>query len=514
MKSQHRFNLYDILSIEIILIVTIFSFIRFKYLPQFLDDYYHLACAKGFLASGGWIGIDWWGAAPYGRPHLYPPFYHLLIALLKYFGIGGITILRICEVLIIPLFVFTLWYIFRKNLSSIFSFWVLVLLTSFFSFYSAITSNIPASLAILLGVFSWHLFRRRKFISSASLLSIIFYTHAGMCWVFWGSYVFLSFFNRIERRRSLLVALMALVVASPFLYHQLHYFKYVRLSVLREVMFSHFSIFIIVTGIVSVFLYFRRVLREKNMFVIFFLGYLLGSVVVFFKYPYRLFGAQGILGLIFLSALLLEEAIVKIADFSWRKIITVLIFIYLFFMHSTVDMENKRIEFHLFNSTYYNIVSGNFIKMLEFNSLYYPQYYLPVVRVIEKYTFPYSIVASNNKVVAQILCALTGRPVTTSLFVEVLPFRKVSGYKFARMIFWIRPQDRTLEYLKESLGLVKVYENDLGYVYLSPHYNFRIAPPKAWVSFSIIVIISLFFVFIFIVDNVKILTKRNSLEGD
>ncbi len=504
MNKSKKSNIYDILSVSLLVLITVFSLMRFNYLPQFIDAYYHLSCAHGFIKSGGWTSIDWWDFSPAGRPHLYPPFYHFILVCLISLGIDGLTVLRITEIAILPLFFFTLWYIFRKDISPFFSFFLLVISSSFFSFYSSVTSNIPASLAIIFGILSWHFLKRKKIISSMLFLSLSFYTHAGIPWIFVISLLVVCLLNNIERKNPLLVAFGAVSLASPFIIHELKYISYVNLTILREVKFVHYSIIILLLGIIAL-VYFRK---RRDFFNLVFLGYTVGGLIVFFKYPYRFFSAQGILGLCMLIAYFWDSVINKFS-FNKRLLIVISMVVSFFFFHPTLDLNNGKVRYSLFNSTYYNFASGKFIDMFEFNTLFSPQFYNPLIEAVKRYTQPNDIVSSNIPAFSQIIAAFSNRPTSSSIMVEVKSFRKVSTYRFAKAIVWVKPDFSKLRYWIKKLNLVVAYENNIGVVLLNPACDRKQYPLKANVSFKMISLYAVFFLFIFIVDNVKILTKRS-----
>jgi len=506
MNRKDGERLYDVISVSIIVLIVIFSFIRFKYLPQFIDGYYHLSCANAFITSGGWTGIDWWDFAPYGRPHLYPPFYHLLLSLMISLGVGGLNSLRIAEVVIVPLFFFCLWYIFRNDISRSFSFLFLVVSSSFFSFYSSVSGNIPASFAIIFGVLSWHYLKKRKIISSALFLTLAFYTHAGIPWIFVISLVIMAIFYKEYRKASLGAVLISVIFALPFIIHEARYIHYVNLTMLREIKFSHYSILILTVGVAAV-MYF---IKKKNFFTILFLGYTVGSGIIFIKYPYRFFSAQGMLGVSMLAAYLLHEAKKNINS---RKGLAAFSFVIgcFFFIHPTVDLDNGRLESNILNSTYYNIASGKFIKMLEFNSFFYPRYYLPLAKVIRGSSDKFDIITSNIKATAQIFSAITGRPTAYSVLGEVRGFKKAPRYSAAKIVVWMRPDYKELAYWIRKRGLVEIYENDIALIFLNPYCRIKASPVKAKVTFGEVIFYAVFFLFIFTVDNAKILTRLNGI---
>ncbi len=89
--------------------------LRSVVLPQFMDIYYHLQVAWGFLQSGGYSGWDFWEYAPFGRPHIYPPLFHILLALLMKLRFSAILLAKLFESAAPVLFLAVLRYFIKKN---------------------------------------------------------------------------------------------------------------------------------------------------------------------------------------------------------------------------------------------------------------------------------------------------------------------------------------------------------------------------------------------------------------
>jgi hypothetical protein len=261
-------SIWYLFSISLLALIALFSLIRFNYLPQFVDGYYHLSCANALIKSGGWVGVDWWHFAPVGRPYLYPPLYHLLLAALKSCGLTGLTLLRITEVLITPCFFFVIWYVVKARKSDRFAFLFLLLTSSFFTFYSSVSGNLPASLAIIFGFLTWHLFTRGKLASAIALAAVSFYTHSAISWIFIISWIFLAVFNRQYRRSALKLIFISLLLAVPIIYHQLVNWHYLNFSILGETYLIQYSLAIIILGILGLLINFR-----PRVFNLLFLGY-------------------------------------------------------------------------------------------------------------------------------------------------------------------------------------------------------------------------------------------------
>ncbi|MBU0694844.1 MAG: hypothetical protein KKC11_09320 [Candidatus Omnitrophica bacterium] len=478
---MRRVSRFDIFSLGIISLISFFSAARFDYLPQFIDGYYHLSVANAFIASGGWIGWAWWEFAPMGRPHLYPPLYHFILVFLKSAGLSGLNSVRITEVAIVPLFFFSIWYVLRKLINDRFSFFSLLTLSSFFSFYSSVSGNIPASLSIIFGFLTWLFIKKKKIITATLFLILSFYTHAGVPWMFLLSLLFLALSNREYRRLSLKIILTTLTFASPLLYHQVRHISYLNLKILGEVKFTHFSIFIILLGVMGLFLHFRK----KEFPLPLFLGLFWGGLAVFIKHSYRLFSAQGMVSLTLLSSLVLEKITSMLKCKKLRLLFLIVTVSYLFFSHATFDLDEGKLKFNLFNSTYSNFLTGRIHRNCGFRSFFYPQYYYPLIEVIGKNTKPEDIISSNLRISSQIFAALTNRPSEKSGFGEVEPKNKFPDYAQAKLVIWLKSPGGE-EIIGQTGVWKQIYENDFAHCFLNLNYKPSLKILKAKISFKIL----------------------------
>ena len=95
MRSQLKINNpWGYFSKIIILAYAVLQLLRLAIFPQFIDMYYHLQTAWGFIQAGGYSNWDFWEYAPFGRPHIYPPLFHILLALFMKLGFGVIFLAK------------------------------------------------------------------------------------------------------------------------------------------------------------------------------------------------------------------------------------------------------------------------------------------------------------------------------------------------------------------------------------------------------------------------------------
>src|SRR3990167_1371545 len=96
-KEQVKDFSWDFYSKLMILSYCLLQFIRWPLLPQFMDIYYHLLTAWGFIQAGGYSGWDFWQYAPAGRIHIYPPLLHIVLAFFIKSGISKIILVKFLE---------------------------------------------------------------------------------------------------------------------------------------------------------------------------------------------------------------------------------------------------------------------------------------------------------------------------------------------------------------------------------------------------------------------------------
>lgn len=144
--------------------------------PIAYDSYYHVRIAELIKQTGTIPTTEPWPLS--GRPHIYLPVYHLVLAGLSYFSaLPVIFIVRF----FLPLFacatILAAFWLANKFTNDL-----IALLTAFFiafnPFLIPTSYDSPQVLALFLAIFAVFLFLKQKFISSSILLAIIFLTNS------------------------------------------------------------------------------------------------------------------------------------------------------------------------------------------------------------------------------------------------------------------------------------------------------------------------------------------------
>ncbi len=167
------------LALVILVFLSLF-FSRSRFIPLPPDDYYHLAAARHLLETGSVPLWSTWEFAPIGRPHLYPPGFHWLIALCaRWTGDNILDGFRIVQSLLLPLSLAGFWYFTRRLFGSAHALAMLLLLGMDVSFMAAGYLALPFLLAGALTAVAVAEWVSGRILVPALFLSAAFYIHIG-----------------------------------------------------------------------------------------------------------------------------------------------------------------------------------------------------------------------------------------------------------------------------------------------------------------------------------------------
>lgn len=218
----------------VVLVAAILWTIRAKLVTFAPDGYYHLLVARriaedGLVMREHWWqyfqeGIvprwDWWEYAPQGRPHLYPPLLHILIAVFSLpFGKDVAEGMRIMQVCVPALVFLSTWYLARWFFDARRGFLAMLLVGVNMFFALLALWALPSILANAFVPLLLVLFLTRRYIGASLLMALILYTHMGV-----GPLTMLGLFLFALWRREYLwffaaMALTAIVLALPWYGH-------------------------------------------------------------------------------------------------------------------------------------------------------------------------------------------------------------------------------------------------------------------------------------------------------
>lgn len=463
MKSQGTFQPnYTLYSWALIVLFSVFQVIRWNHLPQFIDDYYHLLVAQNFVKAGGWVGWDFFEYAPIGRPHLYPPLYHVILAFFLEKGVDGLLLIKSAEVLIVPVFFIVLFFTCREVFSSFFAFCAVLICGSYFHFFVALTSNIPATLGMIFGLLFFLGIQRKDLVLAAISLILCFYAHSGISLIFLITGIVYMLLAPQARVFMLKVSGIGVFGALPLFWHQCRYLAYIKPDILAEQRYVHINVVILFIGIIGLFF----IVRNRGNYLII-LGLILASLIVFFNYFYRYFAAQGFLGWALSASACIEYLVQRLRSDRIRYLLLSGICLIIFFVSPTFMLDDLKPSWKLTDSTFSNYAQGKTFQTLPFTSIFSPRYFHKMLQVVRNESIPSDVIGSNIKIASIVTASLTGRLTADALFYEVRPVEYQRSAKLSHIFIWVKSEtnisstERRLLFDMNQSQWLKIYENDL-----------------------------------------------------
>jgi hypothetical protein len=211
---------WDIASVSIAALSCALLLIRWPRLPVFSDSWYHLSVIRAF-AENGFTLHAWWEFAPFGRPHLYSPLFHLVNAgILRMTGCALLDLARLYDVVTFPAVILAGWWAARSLFGQRPAFITALLLAlNIGLLFPCSLIMMPGTYALLLWPFLQIAANRNRWLHAGVLLATMCWLHFGMAIVAVASLLVLAAFRREHFKPVLLVIAAALVVFSPWLVH-------------------------------------------------------------------------------------------------------------------------------------------------------------------------------------------------------------------------------------------------------------------------------------------------------
>ncbi|MEM2958813.1 MAG: hypothetical protein QW261_11005 [Candidatus Jordarchaeaceae archaeon] len=197
--------------------------------PLVYDDFYHMAVAQQIYRLGFVPTWDFWEFAPVGRPHLYPPLLHVLMALtMKVSGGNVLLSVKLVKVLTYPLLVLSLWWTTRKFVGFKAAFYTFTCYIAVLTTLTDCYETSPVSLVLIFSLILFWFFTQKKMVTSITLLSLALWMHISMPILI---IIVLGAFSIVRREEGYLpffvkVLGASLLVYSPWLVHLLANFDW------------------------------------------------------------------------------------------------------------------------------------------------------------------------------------------------------------------------------------------------------------------------------------------------
>ncbi len=448
-------------------------FLNWPRFPFFIDTYYHLSVLRGFHDAGGWVGRAFWEYAPVGRPHLYPPLFHLLQLVLFRCGASVLAIAKFSDALIYPAALGVIWLVLRRTWSDRLAFFALFLAASSHSFGLSLVDNPPFTLSLLLGLLSWMFLEKNKPLSSFVCLAFSFYAHSLMPWLMVSAVLcYRATQGALQFRAALAVCAAAVAAAAPLLIHQarfLAYFESQRLVESRDVLFSP-ALFVLGIGGIGV------CLKRRGRYL-FFGAFVAGFLPLLLINPGRFFSGHGQVATILLASACLDGIWEYFQSDRRRKyFFPIFSGLALVFCAATPLVSfspfQKGADFFLSSKFLDSLATGHRVFGSRQESLYDRRRIREIVGLVERAVAADEILFSNYNYVGGMIGALAHRATSSAMLPEVRPFVPAEEASEARLIVWFKdPQEAgvpgELAGLIDRFRLKLLIENEIAYLYIN-----------------------------------------------
>lgn len=217
-----------IIGLAFLLLVTAWP----KLVPAMSDTWYHLAIAQKTVDAGAVPLWDWWEFAPYGRPNLYPPLLHIILAGLASV-LGSVDAAgSLLAATFLPLGLLTGWYCARKLLGPAPALLTVLLMLTDLTHLIVMQAYIAACLTnILMPLLLVAVIERRAW-RAIGLMTLIYYSHLGFPHVVALGLVIFGIAERSYLRLAIKVVSIAFLFWTPWLAHVLAHVEWIE-KVLR-----------------------------------------------------------------------------------------------------------------------------------------------------------------------------------------------------------------------------------------------------------------------------------------
>jgi hypothetical protein len=363
--------------------------------------------------------------------------------------------------------------------------------SSSFSFYLSLSNHIPATLALIFGFLAFGQLFQNRLLRSSLLLTLCFYTHIGVSWLFALSLLFYGLFNKEYRKSCFVVFISTFILALPILLKQLAGIRFISSLGfnLKEKYICKIKIIEYALAFFGLILAFKAD-KKYRLFASLFL-----TSFIFLVYPYRFFSAEGYLPIILLSALFLYELYERRKRKKpYFKYLPILVMVFVLFLSPTLAMDWSRGKEKL--SYKLNIADSAFMGMVlvRASTIWFPREYLSAATLVKENSEEGDIICSSLNIVGLILGSISQRPTANALFPEIGASEKFDPIAVSKIIIFTQADDpRRLSQIVNNYKLIKIGENKIFILYKNPWCDTKVNIKKAVVSFWVIGLIGIVF---------------------
>jgi hypothetical protein len=213
-----RLERLDAVSLTLLAVTALLFWIGRGDLPPLPpDNFYHMRVVQGIFAIHAIPYWDSWSYAPLGRPHLYPPLYHLLIAAGAWWNRGDIVAgFQSVQALALPFVYGVTWYFARWLFDARRALLALLLIGWDVGFIILSYMSTPSALAAALAMLMVVAFLSRHMVLASLFGALAFYTHMGSPVTILAGLVVFCVWKRVSPVRWVLLVALILLMIAPW----------------------------------------------------------------------------------------------------------------------------------------------------------------------------------------------------------------------------------------------------------------------------------------------------------
>lgn len=467
------------------LFYTAMQITRWPLFPQHIDIYYHLLTAWGFIKAGGYTNWDFWQYAPIGRPHIYPPLFHILLAALMKAGIDKIILAKAFNAVLPVGFLFVIWLFLKKNFSPRMALLSLITISSSFSFFASLTNRMPSTMAMILGIIALGQFLRKKTLFAILLLTLCFYTHIGTAWFILLTLVSYSFFIREERACGFFIFVATLVLSLPILMQQFVSLKLISFLPLKEKYLWEFKTIDYILAAMGFILALQKG-KKHLLFISFFI-----AAFIYIGYPSRLFSQEGYLPIALLSAVSLDGLCENFVKRKYFEIAAVFLVAFILIFSPTlaigaIEAGGPLYRVYFFDSCLMNMLFPAPNERMISKTIWFHDYYSYALKIIEENSLPDDIIYSTDHNVGVCLAVVSGRATANYLLPETRSPGYADPFACSKIIVIVKYHNpEWMKKLADKHRLILIGENEILKIYKNPSATAKMKIRKAVIPFDI-----------------------------
>ncbi|MFB0559829.1 MAG: hypothetical protein ACETWM_01170 [Candidatus Lokiarchaeia archaeon] len=452
--------------------------------PIIYDDFYHMSVAQQIYQLGFIPTWDFWEFAPIGRPHLYPPLLHVIMALILKASGGDILLAaKIIKVATYPLLIFSLWWSSRKFAGYKSAFYTVLVYIGVVTIFTDGYQIHPATIVLLISCILFWTFTQKKLLPSIILLSLALWTHISLPILI---VIVLGVFSILRKEEEYLtffakVVGISALIYSPWLIHVLSNIDW--LSTIQPALGLHIPLLAWIIGLPG--LIYSIKYYKDNSFIFSILALIL--LIMLASYGHR-FWIYIMIPLSFYTGIMISK-IIGSRPGKWKKAKAILVVILACIAISFSPAAGSSLEvfFYTLNSppfldpaastylilsplTHHGLTPINFDPTGNIDPIGNTAYYYLASIWIRFNTQPYQpicVLGGRAGVDSIAITAFSGRPTTNGMWLEVMhpliqPIVEYYFYNNATIYVvglpYISPPATVPTQLVADLGPVKIFE--------------------------------------------------------